>query len=861
MKVVVLEPPLDRGRIVTIDALDSTTERHRIDIPSGGEPVPVSSVRTWLGEHPDVRGAVMSLNAGVPGRVHLGLGRWLLASGYAAWFFWPTERAVERIDDERLRSAWLHWLAVKGWQSACSLIRRPAWPAGRLSSIADAADLLEMARPVPLRDTLDVSDDQAITGPGVYLRTDFWAAITSGGSYGHTCYVARELARTTRRFVAFIANRYPLLDDMGIQQVVIESPSATASELDLLRATPHFEARLRPALEALKPAYIYERLCLGNLAGARLSRSLGIPYIVEYNGSELSMRRSFQGEASIFELEFEMMEAAAFAQATIISVVSDVIKDDLVKRGVDPAKILVNPNGVDPQVYAPPAAAERDAIRGELGWTPADRVVCFTGTFGGWHGIDVLSEALPVIAERASSVKFLLIGDGTHRALVETAVRDAHLEARVHMSGRVPQQEGARLMKAADIFVSPHSSHMIDSPFFGSPTKLFEYMACGGGIVASDLEQIGQVMRPALRPTDFAQATPSVTDQRGVLCEPGDVPGFVEAVCALAREPQIAAALGANAQRAAQECFSWEAHVRRLWSFAAGDRSAAPFAPRPGDVAGTVASIQTGDPYKDQVQHQWNNNPVGSHYAKQAPPHTVDWFLEVEAHRYGEYGPWMPRLMEFDRHRGERVLEVGGGMGTDLAQFARNGAIVTDVDLSAGHLDLARENFRLRGLTGTFIHHDAEMLPFPDGTFDVVYSNGVIHHTPNTQSVIDEIYRVLKPGGKAIIMVYAEHSLNYWSAKVAKLGLRGGLLQALSMGDIMSRAVEMTRNNARPLVKVYTARRLRKMFASFSDVHIHKRQLTAPELPAALRWVPLGVTERIAGWNLIVKARRPKTGK
>lgn len=859
MRVVVLDLALVSGRVLSIDGLDSTTERHRVEIPSVGELEHLGDVREWLPQHQDVRGVLMSLTTGVPGRLHLNLARWLLVNGYAAWFFWPAERAVERIDDDRLRSAWLHWVAFKGWQSARRLAGRAPWPARSEGGLADPTALLEGASPVPFLPTQVPAPNRPVRGAGVYVRTDYWNAITSGGSYGHTCYVAKELARTTERFVAFMANRFPLLDEMEVEQVVLDRPFQSSSELEVLRAGPHFEARLRPAFEVLKPAYIYERLCLGDLAAARLSHALHIPYILEYNGSEMSMRRSFQGDMSVFELEFEALELAAFAQATVVSVVSEIIKSDLAKRGVDPDKILVNPNGVDPDVYAPPTAEERDAVRVELGWTGTDRVVCFTGTFGGWHGIDVLAKALPLIAREDPSVKFLLIGDGSHKSIVDTAVREAHLEARVRTPGRVPQQEGARLMKAADIFVSPHSSHMVDSPFFGSPTKLFEYMACGAGIVASDLEQIGQVMRPALSAGDFLNGTPSVADQRGVLCEPGDVQGFARAVCGLSRHPAIAAALGANARRVAQECFSWEAHVRRLWAFAAGDRSAS-FAPTPHEPP-RARRIVTGDAYKEEVQDQWNHNPVGSQYVKQAKAHTLEWFLEVEAHRYGEYGPWMPKVMEFERHRGERVLEIGAGMGTDLAQFARNGAITTDIDLSAGHLALARENFQLRGLTGTFIHQDAEALPFPDESFDVVYSNGVIHHTPNTQSVVDEIYRVLRPGGKAIVMVYAQHSLNYWNEKVVKLGLRGGLLQALSMGDILSRGVEMTRNNARPLVKVYTARRLRRMFARFSAVRISKRQLTAPELPSRLKWVPLGVAERLAGWNLIVKARRPSARK
>jgi ubiquinone/menaquinone biosynthesis C-methylase UbiE len=386
---------------------------------------------------------------------------------------------------------------------------------------------------------------------------------------------------------------------------------------------------------------------------------------------------------------------------------------------------------------------------------------------------------------------------------------------------------------------------MVDSKFFGSPTKIFEYMAMAGGIVASDLEQIGEVLSPALRLADLARPDLTVADQRSVLCSPGNIDEFVAAVVGLARRPDVAAALGRNARQAVADHYSWQHHVSRLWAFVAGLRRAS----RP-------LEIDTADAYKGQTQNQWNNNPVGSETVRSAQPNTLEWFLEVERYRYETYAPWMPRVMEFAKHAGEQVLEVGGGMGTDLAQFARNGAIVTDVDLSGGHLQIAQENFRLRGLTGRFIHHDAESLPFENDSFDLVYSNGVVHHTPNTRRAVAEMFRVLKPGGRAIVMVYAENSLQYWRNLVWYYGMKSGDLASRSMADIMSRSVERTGNEARPLVKVYTKRRLRGLFRDFADIRILQRQISPELVPRRLHPL-LPVIERLAGWNLIIKARKP----
>ena len=911
MRCLYLRPQGELG-VVNHPGLDSTTERHKIELevePYGWQ----GDATAALGRDASLRGLVIECERGWVGRSRLGLSKATLGSGHRVWIHWPGESAVECLDGERIASLRRHWYFINGYWAWTRTSRRvqdirqrlravirdvpprqlPRWALRKLlgrpgqatpvhddpraRSAAARVDelnaLIAAASPVAFPTlAYQPTKEQPIPGYGAYLRTDFWAPLQSGGSYGHTCYVAKELAAVSQGFVCFVANHYSLLDDYKVRQVVLERPGPEANEDDIVRATPHYVSILKPALEAIRPAYIYERLCIGNYAGAVLSKTLNIPYIVEYNGSEISMRRTFDGLGYIYEQEYLLAEALAFKQATMISVVSAEVGNSLVKSGVDASKILINPNGADLTAYAPADAAERNAIGAELG-LPANKVVVgFTGTFGGWHGVDVLADAMPKICARMPSVHFLLIGDGNYKHLVDKAVADHHLEERVTAVGRVPQAKGARYLKACDIYVSPHNSHMIDSRFFGSPTKIFEYMAMGGGVVASDLEQIGEILSPALRVSDLRNASLEVADQRAVLCEPGALDEFVDAVVALAERPDLWAPLGRNARTAVEKHYSWARHVARLWPFAAGDRSqvrqnlstmplpaAMPAAPEPAPApAVRTPQVATGDVYKDEVQKQWDNDPAGSHYVKEAQKHTLEWFKEVEAYRYDEYAPWMFETMEFGRHSGERVLEVGGGIGTDLSQFARHGALVTDCDLSSGHLELAQENFKLRGLPGDFVLHDAEVLPFPDNSFDIVYSNGVLHHTPNTTSVVREIFRVLKPGGRAIIMMYAENSLHYWRNLVWAIGLKDQDLQRYSMGEIMSRAVERSDNaSARPLVKVYTRPRLRKLFDGFEHIEIVQRQMVPAEKPGFLARVPVATLGNLIGWNLVIKAQKP----
>ena len=865
-----VDPNLTETCLFEDSRLDDCIDRHKLIL---NLPLRKPSQALRQLQNHKIDGVVIGMRQGWLGRAHLKLVKEALKSSNRVWVHWPLENVVERFDELKLRSHWCHWgvlqLFRRGKSFRSRLLgglnsERPSEDddafSGPDSVLVDLEEVITRAGSIPLKLESQPSGADPIPGTGLYLRTDFWARIESGGSYGHTCYVAKSLAAVTQKLVCIMAHRYTLLDEMGLEQIVLAAPGPHGNEETILGGTQHYHQLLKQALNTEKLAYIYERLCLGNYAGALLSQQLGVPYLVEYTGSEISMKRSFEGRGYDYEKIYLKAEEAAFQQATLISVVSEHVKTDLVARGIDPAKILVNPNGVDLESYAPLPADRKRALRRDLGFEDSQTVIGFTGTFGGWHGVDILAAALPEICRRLPDARLLLIGDGNYKHLVDEAVKKHRLSKQVMMTGRVPQRKGARLLAACDLFVSPHNSHMVDSRFFGSPTKIFEYMSIGGGIVASKLEQIGQVLSPALRPADLEKPDLRVSNQRSVLLTPGDVDEFTDAVTCVARRPEVYRALGENARRAIADYYSWDQHVANLWSFSRGEAlhrdPSLKVLDRPASRIDRSSRIQTGDAYKEQTQDQWDSDPAGSHYVKNAKQHTLQWFKEAEAYRYGEYAPWMPKTMEFALHEGKDLLEVGGGMGTDLCQFALNGARVTDLDLSAGHLALARENFELRGLKGKFIHHDAEDLPFPDESYDVVYSNGVIHHTPNTRRVVEEMFRVLRPGGRVLVMVYARHSLHYWRNLFRDLALKQGQIEKYSIGEIMSRHAELG-ENAKPLVKVYSKQELKKLFKQFTKISIVQRQLIAAELPRRLRWMPLETAGKLMGWNLVLNANKP----
>src|SRR5437870_5473495 len=162
---------------------------------------------------------------------------------------------------------------------------------------------------------------------------------------------------------------------------------------------------------------------------------------------------------------------------------------------------------------------------------------------------------------------------------------------------------------------------------------------------------------------------------------------------------------------------------------------------------------------KKQVRAFWQAHPCGTKFSD-AETGTREFYDRIETHRYEK--EWhIPEAADFAGARGLRVLEIGCGMGTDGAQFARAGADYTGVDLTEAAIELARKRFELSDLHGNFQVADAENLEFPDESFDLVYSHGVLHHTPDTARAVREIHRVLKPGGRAIVMLYHRGSYNY----------------------------------------------------------------------------------------------------
>ncbi|MFE8033057.1 class I SAM-dependent methyltransferase [Thiohalocapsa marina] len=174
--------------------------------------------------------------------------------------------------------------------------------------------------------------------------------------------------------------------------------------------------------------------------------------------------------------------------------------------------------------------------------------------------------------------------------------------------------------------------------------------------------------------------------------------------------------------------------------------------------------------------------------------------------------PYIPGFAGFNAARGLRVLEIGVGLGADHQRFAEAGAVLSGIDLTERAVEHTRRRLAAFGLASELAVGDAENLQFPDESFDLVYSWGVLHHSPDTPKAIAEVWRVLKRGGGARIMVYHKWSLvglMLW-VRYALLGLKPWL----SLSEIYARYLES------PGTKAYTVREARELFADFSQVEI-----------------------------------------
>lgn len=377
--------------------------------------------------------------------------------------------------------------------------------------------------------------------------------VQSGGAMSHITGFLSGLARCAASYETFSGQ--PILGSSSSAHVVpYRRRFYLFRESLALSYNLYFAGQVEKDLADGVPSFIYQRHGRYTVAGVLLSRRLRRPLVLEYNGSEVWISKHW--DPARFLPWLRLCEEISLNAADLITVVSDPLRQELIDRGIPEARILVNPNGVDPDVFRPDC--DGSEIRRQLGIRAGQVTVGFIGSFSYWHGIAVLQEAIHLLLREQGSdgttlpeLRFVLVGDGPLSPETREALESYRKRGWVVFTGQLSHEQAPKYLAAADILVSPHVPMPDGRPFFGSPTKLFEYMAMGKPIVASNLDQLAKVLTHR---------------ETAMLVEPGNARELADAIRLLATHSEMRDYLGNNARKSALSNHTWQQNAARVLS-------------------------------------------------------------------------------------------------------------------------------------------------------------------------------------------------------------------------------------------------------------------------------------------------------
>jgi ubiquinone/menaquinone biosynthesis C-methylase UbiE len=244
----------------------------------------------------------------------------------------------------------------------------------------------------------------------------------------------------------------------------------------------------------------------------------------------------------------------------------------------------------------------------------------------------------------------------------------------------------------------------------------------------------------------------------------------------------------------------------------------------------------------DRVRDFWTRNVNAERLmGKAVTPHgrgEREYFEELELQRYRSHrhlDGWIRSMQP-----GRSVLEIGCGIGMDSHRMARHGLRVTCIDLTQVAIDTVKDRFAREGIEGTFEVGDAEALSFPDEHFDYDYSFGVLHHVPDTERSVQEVWRVLKKGGEARIMLYHRRSLNELVHRLTGIPFEEN-------------------DELCPVVRRYSREEARQLFSPFTKVKIALEQVYGEGYGLLYRMTPVPIHKalsRSVGWHMMIVAEK-----
>jgi glycosyltransferase involved in cell wall biosynthesis len=394
----------------------------------------------------------------------------------------------------------------------------------------------------------------------LYARTQFWFGLKAGGSVAHTIGVLNGLKENGCNAEVFSNEDFAGMD--GFRGAVVRPVlfRERYSWLGELLYNFYAKERFREYVRRFRPDFIYHRFNTYTDFVAEVAECERIPLILEFNSSVTLMdqyrikKRSLMSALRQFFLAGieKKIEVFNLKKSSLVIVVSDILKSHLLEMSVPEKKIFVSPNGADPLKFNPSVSlSERIMVlKKEFGINPDNVVIGFAGTFAAFHGIPYMIGAIKKIlsGNMFPGIRFLLIGKDL--AGLDDDMREELSGLKgVAFTGLVPYADVQNYLGMCDILVSPHCPLPGGKMFFGSPTKLFEYMAMGKGIVASNLGQIGDVLE---------------NGKTAVLVEPGNTDELVSGILKLAGDKKLREEMGAAARRELLSNYTWKANTGKI---------------------------------------------------------------------------------------------------------------------------------------------------------------------------------------------------------------------------------------------------------------------------------------------------------
>ena len=384
-------------------------------------------------------------------------------------------------------------------------------------------------------------DNKAIKG--LFWRADYYGAGIEGGMTSMQVGLLNALKKTGNDAFFVSSGKTSLPPWVNSYFIPHNKLLKNLPEVLNLPYNSRVIRRIDKIIEHEKPDYIYQFHHDFIYSGAKLKQITGLPFFLQCEGVQQWTKKHW-GKLYLPKL-LRYAEEIQWESADYIFTISEQVKKLMIEYGVNSEKIIVNASKVDPDLFTPEIDGKNIKDEYELN---NNFVIAFTGTFAQWHGIEILAESIKYLKDKIPSVKVMFIGDGILRGKIEEIIKRDNVEKYSLTTGLIPFSRMPEYLAACDVLLTPCINNQ-DTDFFNSPIKLFEYMAMGKPIIATDVGQQGEVIRDR---------------ENGILIPEKDPAALADAVFELYKNPDLCDKIGRNARKDAVEKHNWTVNAKRI---------------------------------------------------------------------------------------------------------------------------------------------------------------------------------------------------------------------------------------------------------------------------------------------------------